>query len=136
MKRAQNKNSLANLRTRPPFEPTAQERKQVESMAGYGVPHEGIACMIRDGIDEKTLRKRFRRELDVGKAKAHSKIGQTLFQQAMNGNIAAAIWFSKAQMGWKETGRQELTGADGKPLAAPTIIIGGPGEPGEPDEPE
>lgn len=88
---------------RKPFEPTAREREQVEAMAGYGVPHEQIASLVGDGIHKETLYKYFRRELDQGKAKANAKIGQTLFQQAVNGNTAAAIWWSKSQMGWRET---------------------------------
>jgi hypothetical protein len=52
---------------KPPFEPTDDERKTVELMCAVGIPHEGIAVVIRDGIDDKTLRKHFRRELDTAK---------------------------------------------------------------------
>lgn len=98
---------------RKPFEPTAREREQVEAMAGYGVPHDQIACLVRDGIHHETLYKYFRKELDQGKAKANAKIGQTLFQQAVNGNTTAAIWWSKSQMGWKETQVVDHSSTDG-----------------------
>ena len=84
------------------FVPTDEERKLVESMSGFGVPFEQIAVLTRD-IDLKTLKKHFRKELDMGKAKANSKIGQTLFQKATGGDTASLIWWSKTQMGWKET---------------------------------
>ena len=42
-----------------------------------------------------------------GKAKAIGSIGQSLIQQAKNGNIAAAIFYLKTQAGWRET-EQEL----------------------------
>lgn len=37
------------------FAPSAEQRKQVETMAGYGIPEEDIAFVL--GIDPKTLRK-------------------------------------------------------------------------------
>jgi hypothetical protein len=52
---------------RPWFKPTKKQRELVESMAGYGMPHVDIARLITDdGIDPKTLRLHFRKELDRG----------------------------------------------------------------------
>jgi hypothetical protein len=101
---------------RKPFEPTEKERKQVESMSGFGVPIDQIASLVRDGISVDTLTKYFEKELINGKAKANSQVGQTLFQKATSGDTTAAIWWSKTQMRWKETQQHELTGADGAPL--------------------
>ena len=101
---------------RKPFEPTEKERKQVESMSGFGVPIDQIAALVRDGISVDTLTKYFEKELISGKAKANSQVGQTLFQKVMAGDTTAAIWWSKTQMRWKETQQHELTGADGAPL--------------------
>lgn len=86
----------------------------VESMSGFGSPQVDIACILK--IDLKTLRLAFRAELDEGKAKANAKIGQCLFQQAMGGNVAAAIFWAKSQMGWREKQTIELTGEDGGPV--------------------
>ena len=48
-----------------------------------------------------------------GKAKAIGSIGQSLIQQARNGNISAAIFYLKTQAGWRETeqeqGNQNIT---------------------------
>lgn len=93
---------------RPSFEPTQEERKLVEEISGYGVPMPNIASLIRDGIDEDTLAKHFKKELRQGKAKSNIKVGQTLFQKAVNGDTSAAIWWSKTQMGWKETNITEV----------------------------
>ena len=93
---------------RPAFVPTAQERKSVEAMAGYGLPQEHISVLIRDGIHLDTLREHFKRELVSGKAKANSKIGQTLFQKAAGGDVTAMIWWSKTQMKWSERQPTEL----------------------------
>ena len=98
---------------RPEFEPTDSERKQVESLSGYGLPIDQIAVLVRDGIHVDTLRAHFVNELVSGKAKANGQVGKTLFQKAMGGDTTAMIWWTKSQMRWSETVRQEITGKDG-----------------------
>lgn len=95
-------------------EPTDDTRKLVETSSGLGLPHESIAVLV--GIDDKTLRKYYREELDKGKAKAHAKIAQTLYQKATAGDTTSLIWWTKSQMRWSETVKQELTGENGAPL--------------------
>ena len=90
-----------------PHRPSIDQQKQVEAMSGYGVPQADIALLLN--IDPKTLRLHYRRELDVGMAKANAKIGQTLFQQAMAGNMAALIFWAKARMNWRETVAHDIT---------------------------
>jgi len=98
-------------RGRPRFEPTDEERKQVEAMAGYGVAEAHIASLIRGGIGVSTLRERFKENLEQGRAKAHAGIGKTLFQKAMAGDVASLIWWTKTQMRWTEAPRQiEVSG--------------------------
>ncbi|HSV75171.1 MAG TPA: hypothetical protein VLH79_15540 [Chthonomonadales bacterium] len=99
---------------RPAFVPTADERKKVETLSGYGLPIDQIAVLVRDGISVDTLRAHFEAELKSGKAKANGQIAQTLFQKAMSGDTTAAIWWTKSQMRWSE--RHEVTGADGGPI--------------------
>jgi hypothetical protein len=101
---------------RPAFQPTDAERKQVEALSGYGLPIEQIAVLVRDGIDTDTLRKHFAQELISGKAKANGQVGKTLFQKVMAGDTAAAIWWSKTQMRWKEVQHHEHSGIDGAPI--------------------
>ena len=94
------------------FEPTDEQRRTVKALAGYGVPQEGIAIHI--GVDPKTLRKHFRDELDRGSVEATAKVAQTLFHLAtVEKNVASVIFWMKARAGWRETVRQENTGADG-----------------------
>ena len=113
---------------RPAFEPTAEERKKVETLSGYGLPMDQIAILIRDGISIDTLRAHFETELKSGKAKANGQIAQTLFQKAMSGSEAAMIWWTKSQMRWSE--RHEITGADGGPIKTEnaTTVTLDPGE--------
>lgn len=88
---------------RPAFVPTDEERKQVEAMAGYGIPIDQIAVLIRQGIDRDTVMKHFNYELKAGKAKASLKVSQTLFQKCtVMQDTGALVWWTKSQMGWKE----------------------------------
>ena len=73
-----------------------------------------IAALV--GIDDKTLRKWYRTELDQGKAKAGGQIAKTLYNKAISGDTTALIWWTKSQLRWSETVRQEVTGAEGAPL--------------------
>jgi len=90
---------------------SAENKRLVETSAGLGLPHEQIGALI--GIDDKTLRKHYRTELDLGKAKASAQIAKTLFNKAQGGDTTALIWWTKAQMRWAETQKLEHTGADG-----------------------
>jgi hypothetical protein len=109
-----------------PHEPTAETRKLVESTSGLGLPHEQIAILV--GIDDKTLRKHYRQELDMGKAKANGQIAKTLFNKAIAGDTTSLIWWTKAQLRWSETVKQEVTGADGEPLQGIQVTFVKPNE--------
>jgi len=88
---------------RPPMQFTDEQRNQVEKLAGYGLPQADIAALVTpDGISVDALRAHFRKELDQGRAKANSGVGQRLWQKAMDGDTASLIWWSKAQMRWRE----------------------------------
>ena len=103
---------------RPPFAPTEDQRRLVRAMAGYGVPHDDIAVVVR--CSPPTLRKHFRQELDVAAIEANARVAQTLFQQATTpGNIAATIFWLKARAGWREKQVVEHSGPEGAALAPP-----------------
>ena len=107
-------------------EPTDEYRRLVESSSGLGLPHEQIGILV--GIDDKTLRKYYRHELDMGKAKANGQIAKTLYSKAISGDTSSLIWWTKAQMRWSETVKNELTGADGEPLQGIQVSFVKPNE--------
>ena len=107
-------------------EPTDEARRLVESSSGLGLPHEQIGILV--GIDDKTLRKYYRHELDMGKAKANGQIAKTLYSKAISGDTSSLIWWTKAQMRWSETVKQEVTGADGEPLQGIQVTFVKPNE--------
>jgi hypothetical protein len=106
--------------------PTDESRRMVESTSGLGLPHEQIAILV--GIDDKTLRKYYRTELDTGKAKANGQIAKTLFSKAVAGDTTSLIWWTKTQMKWSEIVKNEVTGADGEPLTGINVTFVKPNE--------
>ena len=93
---------------KPGMVPTDEERAMVEKLSGFGLQQESIAAMVRDGIHVDTLRTHFKRELELGRAKANGKIGKTLFDKAMAGDTGSLIWWTKTQMRWAETQKHEI----------------------------
>ena len=94
----------------PAFKPTDDERKMVEQMTACGIPQESQCLVLRDGIDDKTLRKHFRRELDTAATKANTKVAGTLFNKAMGGDTTALIWWTKTRLNWSEKSEIEHSG--------------------------
>ena len=89
-------------------EPNEKDRKAVETMASYGIPHADIARVI--GISWPTMSKWYRDELDTGATKANSMVAQSLYQKAMgngNGAVAACIFWLKVRAGWVEPRPEE-----------------------------
>lgn len=117
---------------RKPFVPTDADRKMVLALAGFGAPHEYIASCITNPqtgkqLDEKSLRKYFRVELDAGKGKANTAVAQSLFKHATGSGrsaVTACIFWLKTQAGWKEPAQGiELTGKDGGPVDQRTTVV-------------
>ena len=96
-------------RGRPSYQPTDADRKQVELLSGIGVPIEQIGLII--GIDKKTVQKHYRSELDVGQAKAMSRVSKRLFEIATGDGrdaLTACIFWLKCRAGWKPPAEFEV----------------------------
>lgn len=102
---------------RPAHQPDPVQRRQVEALAGYGVPEPEISGML--GIDPKTLRKHYREELNLGHVKANAKVAENLFRKATGDGreaVTAAIFWLKARAQWKERSVSEHGGLGGAPI--------------------
>ena len=97
-------------RTKPPHEPTDAQRQLVQLHATIGTQQSVIADIL--GIDDKTLRKHYREELDQAMAKANATIGGALFNKAKNGDTAAQIFWMKTRARWRETNQVDHTSSD------------------------
>ena len=100
------------------FEPTDQQRHLVVMMSANGVKQSEQARALNCG--EKTLAKYFKEELAFGKMKATAHVSGALYKNALEGNVQAQIFWLKAQAGWREADRLEITGANGKELLTDT----------------
>src|SRR5688572_33195291 len=80
--------------------PDPAVRRQVETLAAYGIPATDISRVV--GIDPKTLRKHYREELDLGETKANAQVAGFLFNAAKNGNVTAQIFWLKTRAKWRD----------------------------------
>jgi hypothetical protein len=99
---------------RPRHIPSAASRERVVVSSGLGIPNDQIAAIL--GISLTSLLKYYESDIRLGRAKASAEIADSLFNKAKNGDTAALIWWTKAQMKWTETQRHENTGSDGGPV--------------------
>jgi hypothetical protein len=101
---------------RKKYRPTDEQRRQVLTMTGFGIPQDEIATLIK--CDAKTLRKYFRRELDTGATEANLRVAQSLYNLAVRDrNVAACIWWTRARMGWRGTTNVDVGGQQDNPVA-------------------
>ena len=99
---------------RPPKELEEESAQRVLAMSKYGVPQEDIAIML--GMCVETLQKLYGRELQEGRISANAAVGETLFTKAIKGDTAAAIFWAKTRMRWRETHDVEISGKGGGPI--------------------
>ena len=78
---------------RPTFEPTTEQRVQVQTLAGYGAPEAHIATKL--GIAKDTLSKYFAAELEAGQQEAKLQVGAFILDSILG--WCAAIKVRKAR---------------------------------------
>ena len=105
---------------RKPHSPTTATRQMVQLHTTVGTPQAIVADML--GIDDKTLRKYYREELDQSLAKANATVGGALFNKAKGGDTTAMIFWMKTQAGWREKQEFNHTSSDGS-MTPSTIIL-------------
>src|SRR5438445_12407384 len=98
-------------------------REKVRHLAGLGVPQDDIAKII--GCAPKTLRKRFRDELDRGVAEANATIAGYLFAAAKAGNTTAQIFWLKTRANWRErgVGNDPISSADAEANSQLVVVL-------------
>ena len=107
--------------SRNPHKPTDDLRKKVSGMYGVGIPQEDIARFL--GVDEKTLRKYYREELDTSLIKANAAIGGALYSKAKAGDTSAIIWWEKTRAGKSDQSTIDNKSSDGSMTPPSKIII-------------
>ena len=123
-----------NTGGRPAFEPTAEQRQNVEIAVGLGIPQTDICLMVRGPkgkpISLATLEKHFRKEIDTGATNLRTRVGNFMISVIMGSDPPPGFkpitdekvrgslleLFAAAQLNWRKTVRQEHANADGKPF--------------------
>lgn len=95
----------------PKHSPTKAQRELVSLHATMGTTQADIANLLE--IDDKTLRKHYRKELDQSVAKANATIGGALFNKAKAGDTTAMIFWMKTRARWSEKTEIDHTSSDG-----------------------
>lgn len=90
--------------------PTDDERDRVRDLAAMGFTQAQIARRI--GITVKTLRARYRDELDEGYDSLHAELAQTAVGLARGGDKTMLIFVLKARFGWSDRPDRPVDGAD------------------------
>jgi hypothetical protein len=90
------------------FKPTDEQRKLVESLAGYGITEVEISKLVVNPqtnapISPVTLRKCFRDELDRGHVIANHQVAGALFKNATTGTAAFPGGNPTSQIFWLKT---------------------------------
>lgn len=99
---------------RPAHKVTIEKQTLVKTLAAVGITHEDIASKINISAD--TLVKYYQKELADGRIDANAQVAKGLFDQAKQGNTAAAIFWLKTRAKWKETDRHEHVGNNDNPI--------------------
>ncbi len=125
---------LSSQGGRPPFEPTDEQRRNVEIMVGLGIPQDCICVMTRDKKDrpitEATLRKQFKKEIAQAQAKLNVTVGNFMVATILGREPPPGITpitdpkirasfaelFARTRMGWQTTVKTEIANADSKPF--------------------
>lgn len=84
--------------------PDDNSRLVVQNYAVAGIPNHDIAPMI--GLSIKTLLKHYKHELAYGKQILAGKAVGAIAKRIEDGDLAAAIFYCKTQLQWRETGRE------------------------------
>ena len=91
----------------------------VERAAGLGLDAKDIGLII--GMSAGQVEAAFGASLESGAAKANLRVSNALFQTAIDrkhrGHTTAAIYWTKARMGWSDGGYHRLQQGDELPVA-------------------
>lgn len=98
----------------PPFIPTNEQREEVKRLVacGYGVTE--IALRLR--VPVRTTSRHFQEELKNGRALVQMDVALGIINGAMKGDRTLMIYYSKAQMGWRDGYRVGFEDKDRNPV--------------------
>lgn len=108
------------------WEPSPNEIRQMELMAGLGIKNRDIALVI--GVSKAMLEARCSDIIARSRVVMHMRVGANIYKMATGdpnhkNTALTAIFYAKSQMGWQERDRMEITGAEGGPVQSQVQIF-------------
>lgn len=79
--------------------PTKEQREKVCELRSHGIKQKTIAKII--GIDEDTLVRNYKEELDEAGESAVAKVSATLYKKAIDGDVTSMIFWLKTRGRWR-----------------------------------
>lgn len=101
--------------------PSDQIRGIVLQYSAAGIRIKDIARRV--GLTQSELLKHYRYELQKGRIDATAEIASVLYQQAIEGNIPACIFWLKTQGKWREADKMKMKIRSNKVEIKPSEII-------------
>lgn len=105
----------------PNDDQAAERRKFIETVAGYGMAAEDIALLLSPQVSVQDLKRDYATELEMGPAKANLETVAMLRGAVKKGNVTAAIYWTKARMGWTEKTPTKSESEKDESQAAPKL---------------
>jgi hypothetical protein len=112
---------LTPRRVEPPTGWTELWSDQICRYRVAGLSIEQCAELAGTTID--ILKQHFPQELANGSDMIKARITSKFIGKALEGDVACMIFYLKAQGGWREVNRHELTGANGGPIESVAVTI-------------
>jgi hypothetical protein len=98
----------------PDHKPNDHTKGLVEGLAIAGMDNKIISQHL--SISEATLKVHYKEQLAFGREGVKALGASALIKAVKEGNVTAIIFFCKTRLGFRETDRLEVTGADGQPI--------------------
>ena len=106
---------------KPEHMPTEESRQKVIDLSCNGFSQAHIGDYF--DIDEKTVRKHYRRELDTAKRDKTIALGNKLYLRALDGNAGAQEFWLKCQGRWSYAKSPEDSEKDAKQMTLMEKLI-------------
>ena len=100
--------------SKPNYKPSDHTKGIVKGLAIANLTDKEISVHL--GISTATLWKHHKEDLAFGRTGFKAIVGGALAKAIKEGNVSAIIFACKTRLGFRETERLEVTGADGQPI--------------------
>lgn len=92
---------MKRTKGRPKHEVTDANRLKIKILRASGLDQKKIARILDINVD--TLIRYYKKEVDEGAEELNGRVVNSLFQNAIKGNVTAQIFWLKTRARWRET---------------------------------